>query len=168
MIGRLKRSVKSESSDTDHKDGNALPPDCEALAERKQHIAELEVEDGFCQYDLAVDIIKSFLDPERPFALRPSLILQLQKLAVDGIERYPGTWRTGDAEIEKSAHIPPQAHLVPYLVEEMCDYVNDNFHERTAFRLSAYVMWRLNWIHPFSDGNGRTSRIVSYVVLSVA
>src|SRR5579864_8883003 len=53
LIGRLKRSVKSESSDTDHKDGNALPPDCEALAERKQHIAELEVEDGFCQYDLA-------------------------------------------------------------------------------------------------------------------
>lgn len=28
-------------------------------------------------------------------------------------------------------------------------------------------MWRLNWIHPFSDGNGRTSRITSYVVLSI-
>jgi Fic family protein len=28
-------------------------------------------------------------------------------------------------------------------------------------------MWRLNWIHPFADGNGRTSRIVSYVVLSI-
>lgn len=29
------------------------------------------------------------------------------------------------------------------------------------------VMWRLNWIHPFTDGNGRTSRAVSYLVLSV-
>lgn len=28
-------------------------------------------------------------------------------------------------------------------------------------------MWRLNWIHPFADGNGRTSRILSYVVLSI-
>jgi Fic family protein len=28
-------------------------------------------------------------------------------------------------------------------------------------------MWRLNWIHPFSDGNGRTSRMVSYLALSV-
>ncbi len=28
-------------------------------------------------------------------------------------------------------------------------------------------MWRLNWIHPFADGNGRTSRITSYVVLSI-
>ena len=28
-------------------------------------------------------------------------------------------------------------------------------------------MWRLNWIHPFADGNGRTSRAVSYLVLCV-
>jgi len=28
-------------------------------------------------------------------------------------------------------------------------------------------MWRLNWIHPLGDGNGRTSRMVSYLVLSV-
>jgi Fic family protein len=28
-------------------------------------------------------------------------------------------------------------------------------------------MWRLNWIHPFTDGNGRTSRALSYALLSV-
>jgi len=28
-------------------------------------------------------------------------------------------------------------------------------------------MWWLNWIHPFADGNGRTSRIVSYVVPTI-
>jgi Fic/DOC family len=39
--------------------------------------------------------------------------------------------------------------------------------DRSAVHLSAYTMWRLNWIHPFSDGNGRTSRIFSYIVLSV-
>ena len=47
----------------------------------------------------------------------------------------------------------------------MCDYVNSHGDDRTAIHLAAYVMWRLNWIHPFTDGNGRTSRIVSYVVL---
>jgi Fic family protein len=26
-------------------------------------------------------------------------------------------------------------------------------------------MWRLNWIHPFFGGNGRTSRAVSYLAL---
>ena len=39
--------------------------------------------------------------------------------------------------------------------------------DKTALHLAAYTMWRLNWIHPFSDGNGRTSRICSYVVLCV-
>jgi len=46
----------------------------------------------------------------------------------------------------------------------MCEYVNENWEEKTALHLSAYVMWRLNWIHPFSDGNGRTARILSYLV----
>jgi Fic family protein len=28
-------------------------------------------------------------------------------------------------------------------------------------------MWRLNWIHPFPDGNGRTSRTAGYLVLNI-
>lgn len=132
------------------------------------YIKKLEIDNGFVQFDLAIDVIKTFLEPDRPFALRPSLIQQLQSVAVKNIETYPGEWRTGPAKITKSNHIPPDAHLVKFLVQEMCDYVNDNWHEKTAFHLSAYVMWRLNWIHPFSDGNGRTSRVTSYIVLCTA
>ncbi|MGC9420356.1 MAG: Fic family protein, partial [Rhodovulum sp.] len=43
----------------------------------------------------------------------------------------------------------------------------DNWERRTGVHLASFVMWRLNWIHPFTDGNGRTSRAVSYVVLCV-
>jgi len=53
------------------------------------------------------------------------------------------------------------------MVEDLCEYVNANWDKSSAIHLAAYVMWRLNWIHPFADGNGRTSRIVSYVVLSI-
>ena len=49
----------------------------------------------------------------------------------------------------------------------MCDYVNDHWKDASALHLCAFVLWKLNWIHPFSDGNGRTARAVSYVVLSV-
>ena len=49
----------------------------------------------------------------------------------------------------------------------MCDYVNDNWDSQSPLHLSSYVMWRLNWIHPFEDGNGRTSRALSYLVLCV-
>ena len=127
--------------------------------------AELEIANGFRQFELAIDVIRFYLEPERPFSLRPSLILQLQECAVEGIEFDAGTWRQVPIGISKSRHLPPPAHLVTGLVDEMCGYVNDNWHERSAFHLSAYIMWRLNWIHPFRDGNGRTSRILSYLAL---
>lgn len=50
-------------------------------------------------------------------------------------------------------------------MDDLADWVNDNFATATALHLCAYVMWRLNWIHPFTDGNGRTSRAVAYLVL---
>lgn len=53
------------------------------------------------------------------------------------------------------------------LIEDMCDYINENWHSASAIHLAAYSMWRLNWIHPFDDGNGRTSRAVSYLVLCI-
>jgi Fic family protein len=139
-----------------------------SLGPEDQRIAELEIQNGFRQFDMALEVIKTFLEPDWPFALRPAIIQSLQKVAVEGILPYPGEWRTGQASITQSKHTPPGAHLVAALVQEMCDHVNDNWHEKTAFHLAAYVMWRLNWIHPFPDGNGRTSRVTSYVVLCTA
>ena len=49
----------------------------------------------------------------------------------------------------------------------MCEYVNENWATSSAVHLAAYVLWKMNWIHPFADGNGRTARAVSYVVLSI-
>ena len=56
--------------------------------------------------------------------------------------------------------------MIPELVEDLCDYVNTNW-ARSPVHLASYVMWRLNWIHPFVDGNGRTTRATSFVVLCV-
>ena len=56
--------------------------------------------------------------------------------------------------------------MVAEKVEELCDYVNDNW-DKSPVHLAAYVLWRLNWIHPFTDGNGRTARALSYVVLCI-
>src|SRR3546814_17294830 len=93
------------------------------------------------------------------------MMLELHRIALEGLSPYAGTFRPSAVEIGQSKHTPPAAHLVPGLVEEMCDYVMDNFAAAQALHLCAYVMWRLNWIHPFTDGNGRTSRALSYFVL---
>ena len=59
-----------------------------------------------------------------------------------------------------------RAAFVSEEIEHLCDYVNEKWSSN-AVHLAAYVLWKLNWIHPFADGNGRTARAVSYVVLSI-
>ena len=58
--------------------------------------------------------------------------------------------------------------MVPEEVEHMCDYVNENWEKSSPIHLAAYALWKLNWIHPFTDGNGRTARAISYLVLCLS
>lgn len=129
--------------------------------------ARREAANALLQAKRMDEIILAFLDGERPFRLRLSIILELNRQAIDGINSYAGNFRPASVSIGKSKHEPPGAHLVPELVEDMCDYVNESWEKKSAIHLSAYVLWRINWIHPFSDGNGRTARAVSYIVLCI-
>ncbi len=130
-----------------------------------EKLAEREALNGLRQFDTAVQIVEYHLHPERPFRFRASQLLALNRDALDGISSYAGNYRPGPIEIEGSKHEPPGAHMVPELVEDLCDHVNANWVNQTAVHLASYVMWKLNWIHPFADGNGRTSRTASYMIL---
>lgn len=130
-----------------------------------EEIAKKEAENAVRQFDAVLDLIDEVARDHRKFKLRPSTILSLHKLALNELSRYAGTWRPSPVAIEKSCHNPLHESEVPRLIEEMCDYVNDNWNELSALEICAYLMWRLNWIHPFLDGNGRTSRAVSYLTL---
>lgn len=153
--------MSSENDERRH--SHALEPE---LIKDPQERAEAEARNGLRQYDLGIEAAKTSLERGQ-FKLRPSLILSLHREALKGISLFAGNFRPGAVEIAQSAHAPPSAHLVPSLIEDLCDYVNDNWQNSTALHLAAYVMWRLNWIHPFADGNGRTSRIASYVVMTI-
>jgi Fic family protein len=111
----------------------------------------------------------SFLHPNRPFKLRLSHLLHLHRIALDGISSYAGNFRPAGIEIKGSRHQPVGAHLVPEKVEELCDYINENWPPRKSpIHLAAYALWRLNWVHPFTDGNGRTARALSYLILCLS
>jgi Fic family protein len=130
--------------------------------------ARREAENGIKQTDLALEIIRTFVrDKERPFRLRQGILMQLNATALEGIHLLTGTFRNGPAKIHGSNHKPPPAFRVADEVTDMCEYVNANWSTKSALHLAAYVLWRLNWIHPYADGNGRTARATSYVVLSI-
>lgn len=131
-------------------------------------IARREAENGIRQFNLAVEIIRAHVkDAERPFRLRSSTILRLHAAALEGLHPLAGTYRNTPVKIGGSKHQPPEAAMVAEEIEHLCEYVNDNWARATAEHLSAYVLWKLNWIHPFADGNGRTARAVSYVVMNI-
>ncbi len=128
--------------------------------------AKQEARNGLKQFDTVIEMVDYWLQPERAFRLRLSAILTLHRVALDGLSRYAGNFRPSAVSIRGSKHQPCGAHLVASEVEALCDYVNENW-QKPAIHLAAFVLWKLNWIHPFTDGNGRTSRALSYLVLCV-
>jgi Fic family protein len=149
--------------ENEKRDSKALEPE---LIADPQARAEAEARNGLRQYDAGIQTIQTALE-RQSFKLRLSLVLALHREALAGISMYAGNFRPAGVQIQGSQHEPVGANLVPELIEEMCDYVNSHWEQSTPIHLGAYIMWRLNWIHPFADGNGRTSRILSYVVLSI-
>jgi Fic family protein len=127
--------------------------------------ALLEAKNGLLQYDDVVSTANAAI-VAKAFKLRASNVQKLQRVAIQGIYTCAGNYRTAAVVIQGTSHQPPSWEEVPSLVEEMCEYVNDQW-SRTAVHLASYIMWRLNWIHPFFGGNGRTSRAASYLVMCV-
>ena len=123
-------------------------------------IAAIEAANALRQFDRVVEIIDESIRPDAEFKLRPSLVSQLNKLATDGTNPHPGVLRFVNVKILGSKHNPPPPDHVPPLVDEMCEYVNDS-RDKSPIHLAAYLLWRINWIHPYGNGNGRTARATS-------
>lgn len=128
----------------------------------------LETRNGVIQARFVFHTITQWNDGD---LVTPELLLEFQRLAVNQIYRCAGCFRDDVVTIRDAADRivfqPPSHEDVPHLVQEMCDYVNQNWTTKMPIHLAAYAMWRLNWIHPFFGGNGRTARAFSYLVLCI-
>lgn len=99
--------------------------------------------------------------------IRESHLLELQQITVEGIYPCGGTYRDARTviRISDSEHTPPDAALVPGLIVDLLDYLNGSRTTTPALDRAAHALWRLNWIHPFRGGNGRTSRCLAYLII---
>lgn len=100
---------------------------------------------------------------EAEFRVTPAMLCELNGLAVDGLVDHPGVFRTDAGDIIGSRHVPPPAPDVPGYVDQLCAELHAG--RMSGVALGAYALWRLNWIHPFEDGNGRTARALCYLVI---
>ena len=100
-----------------------------------------------------------------PLALDKYALWALNHVAVAGISQFGGRFR--EQPIYIGNHIPPHFKDVPHLMDQFISFIHENWFDATSTQLASYGLWRLNWIHPFIEGNGRTARAVCYYLLSV-
>lgn len=96
-------------------------------------------------------------------------IRELHHLTVSGLIREgdntPGQYRPGNVQIGGAVHLPPDAALVPMLMQELADFINRDDPPKYDLLKMAIAHHRFCWVHPFGNGNGRTVRLLSYAML---
>jgi len=91
----------------------------------------------------------------------------LNYAAVANIAQFGGRFR--EEPIYVGDHIPPHFEKVPHLMDMFFSFIHENWGAEGVgdhpTSLAAYALWRLNWIHPFVEGNGRTARAACYYLI---
>ena len=112
----------------------------------------------------AIAYIKELMDKNT--AINEREILCIHNLILRGI--YPedaGKYRKVQVMIKGSSHMPPQPFLVAKVMEELIIWYLSNKNKLHPVILAAEMHERLVTIHPFIDGNGRTSRLIMNLIL---
>lgn len=113
----------------------------------------------------AIDYIKDFAQGH--LHITQHTIREMHALVLHGIDREnAGCYRKVPVMISGSRHIPPQ----PYLIEKRMEEFMSHFAEMETgnihpILIAAYLHDELVGIHPFIDGNGRTSRLLMNLYL---
>lgn len=115
----------------------------------------------------AMEYIEEYFVEGRDVSIH--LIRELHAITVGELEREgdrtPGQFRTGLVTIAQSAHLPPEPVLVQGYMEELVAFINRRDAPKYDLMKVAIAHHRFGWIHPFSNGNGRVVRLLTYLML---
>lgn len=93
-------------------------------------------------------------------------IRELHRLVVRETQREEaGVYRKVNVMIAGSGHTPPEASEVPAKMSGLIRWVRANQKRLHPIELAAYLHHKLVHIHPFTDGNGRTARLIMNLIL---
>ena len=118
------------------------------------------------QYDLLTNCIEIGL-AKGIEAFDKYTLWALNYTAVANRAQFGGRFR--EEPIYVGDHIPPHFEKVPHLMDMFFSFIHENWRVEGVgdhpTGLAAYALWRLNWIHPFVEGNGRTARAACYYLI---
>lgn len=166
------RALVLEAHHTTHIEGTRL-----TLAQSERLLAgeavpEADPEDAreLLNYRRAFEFVSGYLGHGGP--ITEGLVREIHKHLVDGVRggsAAPGAYRRVQNYVVNSAtgavvYTPPPAHDVPVLMRELVDWLNVPVEVHPVLASGA-AQFQLVHIHPFLDGNGRTSRLLSTLCL---
>jgi hypothetical protein len=124
----------------------------------------LEISNGNRQYDFLRSMVLAALAMGRPF-LSQTLIKALNFHSIACLHTNAVEFRP--CEVKVGDYTPPAHFRVQAQMDDFVNQVNWLWTGADAVALATFVLWRLNNIHPFINGNGRTARASSYFILCV-
>ena len=133
--------------------------------EANPHYKSLTISNGNRQYQFLNSIIQIAIDIDKRF-LSQQIIKAFNFHAIACLHTNAGEYRPCPVKVGDQ-YSPPDHYRVPALMDDFVNEVNRSWNHADPVLLATFVLWRLNNIHPFINGNGRTARAACYFVLCV-
>mgnify|MGYP001222940978 CR=1 FL=1 len=119
-----------------------------------------------------VESAMEFIDATpKEYPINKNFISQLHYKVVENLspddegDRTPGEYRKSNVKINNVAHTPPDYIRVNDYMNELFDFINSDTPPKYDLLKTAIAHHRFVWIHPFTNGNGRTVRLFTYAML---
>lgn len=166
------RALLLEAHHTTHIEGTQLSVEQAAQVWAGHEVKGADADDvrELLNYRGAFDLVSEYLSSGAPIS--EGLIREIHKRLVKGVggERaMPGEWRTIQNYVANSRtgevlYTPPPPAEVPSLMRQLVEWLRK---EKTIHPVlvAGIAQFQLVHIHPFVDGNGRTSRLLSTLAL---
>ncbi|OGY08384.1 MAG: hypothetical protein A2700_00905 [Candidatus Blackburnbacteria bacterium RIFCSPHIGHO2_01_FULL_44_64] len=153
-------------------EGNPLPLTevKKILKSKPQHVRDSEKE--ILNYNRALQDLNRELE-EGGFRISLELVLKIQKQVTEGLLPTTDLGRlrqkpvvVNDPKTGQVVFLPPDVPDVGPMVEDLITFINKNRGKIDPLILAGIFHKQMVLIHPFLDGNGRTTRLVTKVLLA--
>jgi len=166
------QALIKEAHHTTHIEGTRLTLDQAQRLWKGETVPEADPDDirELLNYRSAFEFVSECLDSGDPIS--EGMIREIHRKLVEGVrggKAAPGEYRRIQNYVANSVtgeviYIPPSAFEIPIMMSEMVKWLNSDLEIHPVL-ISGIAQFQLVHIHPFLDGNGRTSRLLSTLCL---
>lgn len=166
------RALLLEAHHTTHIEGTHLSLDQSKRLIAGEKMSDVDSEDvrELLNYKKAFDFVANYLFSQGP--ITEGLIREIHRHLVEDVRgntAQPGQYRTiqnyiANSKTKEIIYTPPAPYDVPILIAELVEWL-ENEQTLPPVLVAGIAQFQLVHIHPFVDGNGRTSRLLSTLCL---